>query len=326
MLKLWNMLRLDLTLVIRDKIALYMAVAPVLLSLIFMAVIGGSGAATVTFAVAADLPPPVVQNLERLGRVERVRDFSAVVARVERMDSAAGLYLQDGSPTLLLEGNEPEGFGAMARLQVARAITGDIPAFASRQVDSAGNQVVLITAVSMLLLAIFIAGAVSGQNIVNERESMAIRALAISPLNLAGFLGARTAVALLLALANVTLCAFVLGVGGSLPPLLLATLASAPVCGLIALILGVTASNQISAFATLKLLVPAALALPITSLFVPEGIRFLYWWLPMYWQYEAIAAGYAGRFESTALILTLLTGLMWMAVLSRFTGRRLGLR
>lgn len=42
--------------------------------------------------------------------------------------------------------------------------------------------------------------------------------------------------------------------------------------------------------------------------------------------YEAIAAGYAGRFESTAVIRTLLTGLMWMAVLSRLTGRRLGLR
>lgn len=325
MLKLSNMLKLDFTLITRDKVLLYMALSPVLLALVFMAVIGGASAGTLNFVADTDLPPAMLQNLERLGRVQRAGGYAAVVARVDRMDSAAGVYLQGDRPVLLLEGNEPAAFGTQAGLLLARAVAGDIPEFVSRQVESAGDMVVTVTRAVLLLLAIFMGGLVSGLNIVGERESRALRALAISPLSLAGFLGARTAVALLLALASVAMTTAVLGVGAYLPLLLLATLASAPLCGLMALVLGVAADNQITAIATLKWLMPASFLLPISSVFVSAGFKFLYWWVPMYWQYEAVTASFSGQLDPTAVALTLATSLAWLAVLSGYAGRKLGL-
>jgi ABC-2 type transport system permease protein len=326
MARLWNVLRMDLTLISRDPVVLYMAVAPVLLALAFVAVIGGAGSGTITFAIDATVPSGVVRSLESVGRVERVAGRDELVARVERMDSVAGVSIRGGSPALLLEGNEPPGFAEQAESLLARAVAGDIPAFVNRRVASTGGIVVSITQAGMLLLAVFLAGAIAGLAIVAERESGAMRALAVSPLDLTGLVAARTVLALLLAALGVGLTATALGLGGHVPVLLLVTLASAPVVALIALVLGVTASNQIVAFATMKMLVPAGLLLPISSTFVPDAYERLYWWLPTYWQFKAVEAGMAGRVDAMAAALMLVTGSLWLAVVARTAVTRLGMR
>jgi fluoroquinolone transport system permease protein len=326
MSRLGSIVRLDLTRVLRDPIVLFMLVAPSLFSLAFTSAIGGAGAGTLTVVVDASVPPALADLLGRVARIERVASPAALAARVERMDSAAGVSLRDGTPVLVLEGNEPLGFAERAEHLVARAVADDVPTITSRLVPSSGNVVVAVAATAILLLAIFMPGAVAGLHIVDERESGAIRALATTPLGLRAYVIARTAAALPLALVAVVLTVIVQGATEHLLPLLLVALASAPVLGIIALVLGATAANQIAAFATIKLLVPVYFLVPVSSLFVPAALEPLFWWAPMYWQYHALAGALAGRLDPIAVLLTLGTGLAWLVIIALYAGRRLGLR
>lgn len=326
MKKLASILKIDFRLMFRDKIVLYMALGPVLLALVLLAVAGGAGGAVMTYAATPDVPDSILQNLERVADVQPCGNWDELVARVERADSAAGVVMKDARPALLLEGNEPEEFRINASLLLSRAAAGDLPEFDELRVPSTGGLAMEIAMVMVLLLAVFLGGAVAGFNIVAERESRAIRALAVSPLTLGGYLFARALLALLLSLVNVALCSLILGKVDQLAQLLPATLASAPVCLLVALALGGTAANQIAAVGTLKLLMPACMMLPISSVFVPEAFRFLYWGLPVYWQYEALESGLAGHIDIAACALAVLTGTVWLAVLVKATARKLGLR
>jgi len=321
-----SMLKIDFRLMFRDMIVLYMALGPLLLALVLLAVMGGVGKTVITYAVTPDVPPEVLRNLNSMADVQKYRNYGEIQFRVERADSAAGVYMKDGQPALLLEGNEPEEFKTNSSLLLSRAIAGDLPAFDSLSVQSTGSIATEIAFTMLLLLSVFLGGAVSGFNIVAERESGAIRALAISPLTLNSYLLARTALALLLSLVNVALCSVILGKGGHLMPLMLATLASTPICGLVALALGGTSANQIAATGTIKLLLPACMIVPISSVFVPEGLKFLYWWIPVYWQYEALAAGLAGKIDLAACVFLILTGIAWCIAFSKLTARKLGLR
>lgn len=326
MARLLNVLRMDLALIARDPIVLYVAAAPVLLALAFVAVIGGAGSGTLTFAVDVDAPDAFVRSLEKVARVERVAGQDALVDRVGRMDSVAGVSLLGTSPVLLLEGNEPAGFAEQAEALLARAVVDDIPPFVHERVASTGGVVVAVTRAGMLLTALFLAAAIAGLAIVGERESGAIRALAVSPLDLTGLVAARTVLALLLAALGVGLTGAVLGLGAHVPLLLLVTLASAPVVALVSVILGVTASNQIVAFAMMKVLVPASLVLPISSVFVPDAYAWLYAWLPTYWQFRAVDAAMSGRLDTVAIALMLLTGSLWLAAITPTAVTRLGMR
>lgn len=326
MARMSNLLRMDLALIARDPIALYVAAAPVLLALAFVAAVGGAGSGTLTFALDVDAPDTLVRSLEKVARVERVADQDALVDRVGRMDSVAGVSLLGTSPVLLLEGNEPRGFAEQAETLLARALVDDIPPFVRERVASTGSVVVAVTRAGMLLTALFLAATIAGLAIVGERESGAIRALAVSPLDLTGLVAARTVLALLLAALSVGLTGAVLGLAAHVPLLLLVTLASAPVVALVALILGVTASNQIVAFAAMKVLVPASLVLPISSVFVPDEYTWLYAWLPPYWQFRAVDAAMSGRIDTTAVALMIVTGSLWLAAITPTAVTRLGMR
>jgi len=321
-----SLLKIDFKLMLRDKILLYIVLAPALLSFVMLAVRGGAAAGTVTFAAASGIPKAVLKNLEQLADVEYYDAYDTLEDRVSRMDSVAGVYMRQGKPVLLFEGNEPESYTAQASAILSRAIGGDIPVFENKKVQSAGNIVEEIATATLLLFAVFIAGSVSGLNIVAERESRAIKALAVSPLRLSDYLAVRMAAALLLALINILLGAVIMGKASSVPSLAAATLSSLPVLGIVMLLLGVYSANQIAAFASLKIVVPLCLMVPITSVFVPESFKFLYWWIPMYWQYESIAGSLSGGFPALPFLLTLVTGFAWFFILSKPAALKFGLR
>ncbi|MFZ5967772.1 MAG: ABC transporter permease [Bacillota bacterium] len=326
MRKILSMLSMDVKLITRNPIVLYMAIAPALLAFVYLAVLGNLGQGTMSFVVAKDVPAAIIKNLEKVGDVEIAADEFAVKQRVERFDSIAGVVLQDNDYKIVLEGNEGVVFSKQVSLLISRAVSNDIPNFTSEKIASKGNIIIELTAVSLLLTALFISSTVSGFNVVAERESKAIRALAVSPMSLRTFMSARTLIALLLGLGNIVLCVLIMGRSEDMIAFVLAAVCSVAVIALIAIGLGCTANNQIAAIASIKLIMPACLILPISSYFVPERFKMFYYWLPNYWQFESLLSAWTGSVNWSANIAMLVTGFVWLLVLYRFFQRKLVLR
>ncbi len=321
-----SIIKTDLILIGRNKIALYMAIAPALLAFVYLAVLGGVSGGTITFVLPAEAPTALQTQLQRLANVETVADQTAVVHRVERVDSVAGVAWQSGQPTLIVEGNEPRGFALLAGNLLQRAVAGDLPAHKTLAVTSSGGRTAELAVSSLLLLAVFIGGAVSGFNIVAERESKALQALGVAPLTFGKYVIARTLLALVLALINTAVTALVIGKADLLPQLLVAAASSVSLAGLMAVIFGYTARNQITAIASLKLLMPVALAVPLSSIFVSVKLQWLYYWMPNYWQLRAFRGAWAGEYDLVACALLAVTGFIWLLLLRRPIKRRFGLR
>jgi hypothetical protein len=319
-------IRTDWVLISRNKIGLYMMFSPVLLALAYMAVVGGVNQGALTFAVPAQLDAAQVAQLQRVARVEQLADEQAVLRRVGRMDSVAGVLPGAGGFTLVLEGNEPQGFAAQAQLLLQRALAGGIPPFQSLHIPSSGGHLAEFIAASLFLLVIFMAGTVPGFNIVAERESRSLQALAVTPLTLGRYLLARIVSALILAAVNTAVVGLAIRRADMLLHLLLSVLAAALLLGLLAAAFGYTADNQITAIASLKLMMPLVLIVPLSSMFLSEQLQWLFYWLPQYWYLAALRQAWAGAAAPFALLALLVTSLLWALLLGRPIARRFGLR
>lgn len=326
MKSIMSMLRMDLKLVMRDKITLYMILAPELLAFVMLAVMGNAGRQMARFIVTADLPEDITEKLERVAEIETVSDYEALERRVMGADSVAGVYLDSDGPVILTEGNEKQGFLESNTLLLAKALSDKPVIFKSIEVESTGSQVTNIVSASLILLAMLISGAVSGFNIVSERESGVIHAIGISPTNIYGYAAARTLIALVFGVINVCLSITIMGKPWLVPQFLGIALASVFVYGLVAFLLGSLANNQISAIASMKLVIPVFLLLPVTSSFVPSHLRFLYYPFPMFWQYDSVMKALNGSLDGFSPLMILLTGLVCFLAVLALGNKKLGIR
>jgi hypothetical protein len=93
--------------------------------------------------------------------------------------------------------------------------------------------------------------------------------------------------------------------------LLLVTLFSTFFTGFITFITPAMAENQVSAVGVMKLLMPLSMIIGISSVFVPDKWHFLYYLLPMYWQYTAIQNVLDNKGAILNMILTAITAIPW---------------
>ncbi len=326
MKKILHMLALDFKLLLRDKISLYIIIVPAVLSFIMLSVMANSGQSSLTLAVTTDVPHQIISQVETIARLEFFADIEKLRARVSGPDSVAGLYVDEDNPVVLFEGNEAEDFRENLMFLLQRSLSNELPAFESEIIESSSNFILTILTTSLLMLAMILAGSVSGFAMVNEREGDMIRALSISPIHLREYVGSRTLAAVLIALISVTMCGVIMGRYDVLIPLIGITIASSGLIGLVFILLGTFAKNQISAVATLKILMPLFLFVPLSSSFVSESLQIIYYPLPMYWHYRSIQEAIVGVPSALSSALLFITGAVWFLIMIKLRKNALGLR
>ena len=326
MKKILHLLALDFKLLLRDKISLYIIIVPAILSFIMLAVMANSGQSPLSLAVTNDVSPQIVRRLETIARLEFFTDNEKLQARVSGPDSVAGIYMDKGNPVILFEGNEAEDFRENLMFLIERSLSTEMPVFESKIIESSSNFILTILTTSLLMLAMILAGSVSGFAMVNEREGDMIRAISISPIHLREYLGSRTAAAVIIALVSVIICSVIMGKYNVLIPLIGITLASSGLIGLVFILLGTFAKNQISAVAALKILMPLFLFVPLSSSFVSDSLQFLYYPLPMYWHYRSIQEAIMGISSTFSSALLFITGAVWFLIMIQLRKNTLGLR
>ena len=316
----------EFKLVFRNGISLFMALAPAILSVVFILIFGATQGASLKLAVNENLDAATLQNLSRIADVQLFSDESKLLSRVRATDAVAGITLKDNAPELVFAGDEGEDYMTGTRLLVETALSGAQVTYRAESVEPKGSMAHNITMISVLLMGLFIGGATIGFSIVNERESNMISAVSVSPLRLFNYILVKLLPAFLLSVAGITAATLIMGRIDALPGFLLLTLFSIPVTGMFIFILGAAAANQIAAVGVMKALMPLSMILPVSAIFVPDQWQFFYYIFPMYWQYLAIDAINNGAAYLFYCLMAFAVGVPWLILTVSLFAKKTKLR
>ena len=329
--RILTLLRQDLTNALRDNILLYMMLGPILLAAGARLFLPSLDQARLTFAVQAGVPAEVVARLEAHGDVQVLADGPAVRARVARSDDVPGLLADGSGYRLILEGNEAEGPAVLHRL-LAQIVYGE-PVAEHTVVTREGRRSLLTEyfAIIWIMIETLLGATVMAFNIVEDKETRAIRALGVSPLSILEFTLARGLFAVLLSLVSVVASTLIL-LGGQVNYGLLGLgyLLCVGVPVLSGYIIGGLADTQLKAIAVLKFFMAIFLTLPLVTVFVPRQWHFFWYPLPNYWMWVTYENLFIGQLGSVGFwgagLITLAISLAAVAALAPRLRRQLALR
>ncbi len=304
----------EFKLIFRDGISLYMIIAPACLAVVFILIFGSVRESSISIAVDRGVPGEMVDRLEQVADLEKKDDYDALVTRVRASDNIAGVFMKDGEPTVLVEGNEGAGFEEGMRYLIGAALRGDPIEYETEKVEAKPDAAYALSMAGVFLLAMFIGGATPGLGGVSERESGVIRAIAVSPMTLFGYVASKIIPAILLGLAGVSAASIIIGRADAIPWFMLLVLCGVFVSGITIFLLISFADNQVAAIGVLKLLMPLLLAIGMVSYFVPGRWIYPFYALPMYWQFEAVRAIILEKSPLRESLMVLATGAPWFIV------------
>lgn len=331
MRRIASIVRFDLTNATRDSMVIYILAAPVILAVGLALLLPAFQAATITIAVDAAAPggASLADALEPYGSVERVSGESELRARILRPDDATGFFIGSDGPRIVLQGDEDPAAAGLAAAILASALGGPEAGYTRLERQGARSPFVDYSRVSLAMLSLLIGGVAAAFALVEEKESKATRAFAVTPLSSFEYFAARGIWAAAVGMAGALAGHAIMGPSG-LPFWRFASAIAASVfmpLG-VCLLVGGIANNQIQAVASLKIVMFAYLALPIASLFVPASWSFVFWVLPNYWMFKALEGAYVPGVDGfpAALAMTLVSGAALSIIMSAILAKRLSPR
>ncbi|MFO7928878.1 MAG: ABC transporter permease [Candidatus Humimicrobiaceae bacterium] len=287
MVKIISLLFKDFTLARRDNIILYMIIAPILIAVIMALFIPSFESGSLTFAVNSE-EDNLVEELESYGNVETFESSGKIRERVSANDDVAGIIKENGSYKVILEGNENSELGETVAI-ILESILRDGNLAGYRYTVLGDNRSLLkqYTAIFLILMSILMAGMMVGFNIIDEKETGAIKALSISPIKLAHLLLARSIIVLALSLLlSVASSVILLGVSINFWKLIVGVIFSSSLGILLGITVGGIADNQIKGIAVVKVLSLPFTLLPAASIFIPEKYKIFLYPFPNYWMFR----------------------------------------
>lgn len=160
---------------------------------------------------------------------------------------------------------------------------------------------------------------------ISSRMRANVVGIAVSPVTRTRYIAGKLIPVVSIGVIGTALVALITGQVHVLPMMALLSLAGVLVCGVYSLMLPAFASNQIAAIGVLKLSIPLALILPLSSLFVPARWHVLYYWIPMYWQCRGIDRILSGKGALLRIALSFLVAIPWVMGVSVYFSRQIRL-
>jgi len=319
--KIFNVFRLDLANSKRDKVMIYTLLAPIILAFVLKLISPGFQNISVDF-VSLEGDTELVGMLDRYGSVELSPTLEKLKERVLDSGDTVGVYLKDGTYSLLMQGNEPEEIQALAKLALSGIVSQGISGIAFETTDNGKTlpPMTLFGFSFVVVLSFTLGGFIIGFNIIDEKESGAMRALMITPISKSEFIVGRSIIGVAVPLIHALLAVLVFAIGGvDILKLIIVTISSSFIGIAMGFLIGVMSSNQMSGLANMKISV-LLLLMPVMLAFVlPENRQFIFYWSPTYWSFSALrdilnqSSGWA-TFLMQLLWITLTTAGIFMVV------------
>jgi ABC-2 type transport system permease protein len=330
--RILNLMRQDWINSLRDNIMAYMIFGPVLLAVGARLFLGSLDEAQLTFAVQAELGPAVIEQLDRVGTVEVFSSADGVQERLLRNDDVPGLVLGlDGQPVVVFEGNEGENPQVLAGVIEQALQAGTVAEYNVVQPENARSVVRELFTLVFVMLGGMMGALVMAFNLIEDKETQAVRALGVSPLSMVEMTLARGLFAVLLGLVITIATTFILaGSGFHYGMALLAFLFSIAIPVLSGYAIGGLADSQLKAIALLKFYMLIYLTIPVVSVFVPRSYHPFFYILPNYWMWQTFEKVFLGDLGGpnywVSGLITLGSSLVLVALVTPLLRRQLRLR
>ena len=321
MKRILALFRQDIVTAFRDNLIVMILLAPLIMAVLVRVLVPSVEGATSAFAITGEVPAEMVAQLERYGEVTRFATDEELEKRVLAVDDVLGIRMEAGEPVFLLEGTESETMRETYRaVRMLVLSPSDSSIVTTVDLGRERSPLTEVLSVAVLLMATLMGGYGAAFNMVNEKETGAIRALAVSPLNLVEFIAARGLFTLIGgAFISLVLSFVLVGLQVNVPLLLLAVLASGIVGVLFSLIIGGFGSNVVNAIALMKGMMPLYLAMPVLAVFLAEKWQPFFWVFPSYWQYHMLTNVFGSGSQQHsyffALLMTVGVSLVWAAAM-----------
>ncbi len=305
----------------RNGISLFMALAPALMAVLFIVILGAMQNTSLTFAVGPGVDPAAAAKLSEIADLEYFDSLETLRGRVARMDSVAGVTAENGVYKLLVEGNEGGEFADGMQRLLGLAIAGNVPDFRTEAVKPTGSLAYDVSLISVLLFSLFVGGATLGLSVVTERESGVIAAVAVSPLPLGGYVMTKLVPAAILSAVGMAAASLIMGTAETLPGLLLLALAKRTGHGAAAARPRRACENPDRLRRRTQAHHAAVLVLPISAVFVRRAGIFSIIGSPCTGSMPPSTALHGGGSAAFPVFMTLAVGVPWFALRCGFLQR-----
>lgn len=286
-----NVFKRDFSNSLRDKMIVYLLIAPVLMAFLLKIFVPDVQTSTFKFAVLSNTDEAIVTQLNEYGKVFSFEDYTDLQNRINQYDDVIGIVIENGSPKIVTQGNEGAEAGKLAQLILLEQ-NSSVPSFLKFSDTDIGSKMPPFTMFSfifVIMISFLMGGLAIGFNIIEEKESSTVKALSVTPMTRGDFLFGKSIVGFLMPLIHAPLGIWVLGISGiNYPMLFVITMFSSLIGIIMGFLIGVLSTNQMNGIANMKI-TSLVMLLPMMLAFIlPESRHVFLYWAPTYWTYAAL--------------------------------------
>ncbi|MBN1776572.1 MAG: ABC transporter permease [Clostridiales bacterium] len=294
MRKAWSVFQRDLKISIKDPMAIWMIIAPILIALVILWIAPGISETTVNFAVDEKLDAAYIQTLSDYASVETLDGADAVNERVMRRDEVIGLTQGKTGPILVRQGNETENTMTIAKVLTAMAVTGATGGEASgsfgflsfRDETSPLKRALSIT---LLIMISVITSMLISMGLVDEKNDQTIKAANVTPMKQSVYVLSKSLIGVLALLFTSVITLFILGITDiNWVQILIMIFVNAMISIIVAFVIGLASTDYIEAASSVKMLMLPMIASVLVYELTDPVWHITVWWSPFYWAYRGI--------------------------------------
>lgn len=279
---------------IRDKMIVYLMIAPILLALVVKFFIPGYENISIKFGVEETLKSSIGSFLENYADVEYFENRSEIYNRIEQYDDFFGISMgTDGNFDFILQGNENE-----RNIEIANSLLnyystpGVVRDSLDIEIKSSGKTLPVLATIGfifVILVSYLFGGLTIAFNMIEEKESETLKALDVTPLKLGELVVGRSILGYFMPIVHAYLGVLIMGFEGiNMFMLLIITLVSSLIGIVFGFAIGFISSNQFNGITNMKIGLLILMIPTILAFFLPKGAQIFLYWAPTYWSAMAL--------------------------------------
>lgn len=319
--KIWAIFIRDLTVNLRDFIALYILVFPLILGFGIVWLVPSVNDTTVNLALLDGENPAQVEYLEQYANVALFSDEDAIMRRLEERDNIVAILPEGDGYYIQAQGNEPESVIELVKiLNTYHELDVQVENTSAEIIDFGRTEPPLkkmLVNIGILIISV-LGGMMISINIVEEKGDNTISAINVAPISRVGFILGKSMMGVLLSIYGAIALLFITGYGDvNIGQMLLAIGSVTVLSILIGFIQGLNSEDVMDAAGGIKLLLlPIAAAVAAREL-LSESWQVVAYWIPFYWTYvgnDAILS-YTATWSQIILYTVIVLGLSFAVYL-----------